>query len=474
MNRLFIGALTSLVLLCPGIARAQGTQPKYDTVTNVTNVTHASPGMYEDIEVMRRLMNEKLAGFSAAATIRGLVLANVTCAKCHSPVFHGVGLVDLDQDGRLDVLLSNQTPNDPGSIMNPDGTLRTDFLQPYRISEDYIYDPSRSNSNLRNRGNHPYIYDTLNQPGGLAHFESGVHRAHVAAGAASLDTEGTYLKGHGIVYTLTLPPTARDPRPQAPNPPPKPLSDWDRVLRDVRQEKPAPPEATKQTKEPTLGDTVLKLLADNGQHFSQLKPEELLTVAITFRTPRSLKIADGTPFLLDSYLRSHQGVVMELAIEGTDKKPEKKNETPTQSNPKTSVASTLQDYMLLADLHMKQNKAEEAINAYLKALEMKPDSKEQVTILQQLQRAYRQAKKEPEARLTDQKLKEYMSKMEEAQIKEWTQKLTQDAKPTPLPGKLVISATKKQLDDVGSGKMSFEDFKKAANVEFVTFPAEKK
>jgi tetratricopeptide (TPR) repeat protein len=475
MNRILIGILATLVFLCPGIARAQGTQAKYDNVTNVTNVTDRQAGMYEDIEVMRRLMNEKLGGFSAAATIRGLVLSDVTCAKCHSPVYHGVGMVDLDRDGRLDVLLPNQNViADPGSIMNPDGTPKTDYLAPYRVNTDYIYDLSRFNINLRHRGNAPYLIPDPNQPGALAHYEAGVHRALIAVGAASFDTEGIYLKGHGIVYTLTLPPTARDPRPQAPNPPPKPLTDWDRIRREVRQEKPAAPEANKQTKEPTLGDLVLKLLADNGKHFSQLKPEESLTVAITFRAPRAVQITDGTPILLDSYLRPHQGAGTELAVQQSAQKSEGKNDTSKQSNPKTSPASTLQDYMLLADLHMKQNKAEEAINAYLKALEMKPDSKEQVTILQQLQRAYRQAKKEPEARLTEQKLKEYMSKMEEAQIKQWMQQLTQDAKPTPLPGKLVISATKKQLDDVGSGKMSFEDFKKAASVEFVTFPAEKK
>ena len=472
MNRTVIGSLTALMLLCPGIAQAQGTQAKFDEVTRAPD---RQAGMYEDIEVMRRLLNEKLAAFSGAATIKGLVLSNVTCAKCHSAVFHGVGMVDLDGDGRLDILLPNQNViNNPGGIMNPDGTLKTDFLQPYLVSPNSIYNPSGLKSNLINPGNAPYFIPDPNQPGTVAHYEAGVHRAHIAAGAASFDTEGTYLKGHGVVYTLTLPPTARDPRPQAPNPPPKALSDWDRVRREVRQEKPAAPEASKQMKEPTLGDIVLKLLADNGKHFSQLKPEESLTVAITFRATRSAQVADATHILLDSYHRPVKGAVTELAIQESGQKPEGKNETPKQPGPKIGIASTLQDYLLLADLHMKQNKAEEAIKAYLQALEMKPDDKQHVNILQQLQRAYRQAKKEPEARLTDQKLKEYMSKMEEAQIKQWTQQMVQAAQPTSLPGKMIISATKKQLEDVGSGKMSFEDFRKAASVELVTFPAEMK
>ena len=47
--------------------------------------------------------------------------------------------------------------------------------------------------------------------------------------------------------------------------------------------------------------------------------------------------------------------------------------------------------------------------------------------------------------------------------------------PIPLPAKLVVSASKKALDAVAAGKMSFEEFKKAANVEYLSFPsAEKK
>jgi tetratricopeptide (TPR) repeat protein len=460
MNRIVISALASLVLLSPGIARAQGTQPKYDNVTNVTNVTHASPGMYEDIEVMRRLMNEKLNGFSAVATIRGQVLANAACINCHTANI-GVRMLDLDGDGRPDIFTSQyRNLNDPSKFV---GHVITGQANPSVLRPD--------------PGNTPYVYANVNTGTlyGVDYVDphASVHCAHIAVGAASFDSEGTYLKGHGVVYTVTLPPTSHDPRPQAPNPPPKALSDWDRVRREVRQEKPAPQEASKQTKEPTLGDIVLKLLADNGKHFSQLRAEESLTVAITFRT-HPVQLQDSNSVLLNSYHKRLLGAGTKSAVQDPSKYQETKDGTPKQSNPKTGVASTLQDYMLLADLHMKQNKAEEAINAYLKALEMKPSDTEQVNILQQLQRAYRQAKKEPEARLTEQKLKEYVSKMEVEQIKNWTLHLAQEAKPTSLPGKMIISATKKQLDDVGSGKMSFEDFRKAASVEFVTFPADKK
>ncbi len=43
-----------------------------------------------------------------------------------------------------------------------------------------------------------------------------------------------------------------------------------------------------------------------------------------------------------------------------------------------------------------------------------------------------------------------------------------------LPAKLVVTASKKQLLDVASGKMNFDMFCQAATVEYVNPPAEKK
>ena len=48
--------------------------------------------------------------------------------------------------------------------------------------------------------------------------------------------------------------------------------------------------------------------------------------------------------------------------------------------------------------------------------------------------------------------------------------------PMPLPGKLIIKVSKKYLDQVGSGRIDFDAFRKeAASVEYLTFdkPAEK-
>jgi hypothetical protein len=45
------------------------------------------------------------------------------------------------------------------------------------------------------------------------------------------------------------------------------------------------------------------------------------------------------------------------------------------------------------------------------------------------------------------------------------------ARPSPLPSKLIISAKKRILDQAGTQKISFDDFKKAATVEFLSFAA---
>jgi hypothetical protein len=54
------------------------------------------------------------------------------------------------------------------------------------------------------------------------------------------------------------------------------------------------------------------------------------------------------------------------------------------------------------------------------------------------------------------------------------QKFQQSARAAVLPGKLILTVSKKNLNQVGTGKMSFEDFKKAASVEFLSFGPEAK
>src|SRR5437763_703560 len=86
--------------------------------------------------------------------------------------------------------------------------------------------------------------------------------------------EGVYLKGYGVVYTATLPASARDVKPDAPRPAPKSLSEWERVRKQLHGEKVEPGPKDGGRASPSLTEKIAKVLADNGHHFSQLKEHE--------------------------------------------------------------------------------------------------------------------------------------------------------------------------------------------------------
>src|SRR5262245_47338857 len=92
-----------------------------------------------------------------------------------------------------------------------------------------------------------------------------ISRVHTSA-----PVEGNYLKGYGVVFTITLPRSAATTPAPSTQPAAKPLSDWERTRRELlgqpAPEAPATPPATR----PALIDALLKCLADNGRHFSQL------------------------------------------------------------------------------------------------------------------------------------------------------------------------------------------------------------
>src|SRR5262249_14250921 len=108
-----------------------------------------------------------------------------------------------------------------------------------------------------------------------------------------------YLKGQGAVYTLTLPNPPRQRALATRKTSAKPLTDWERARRAIRGDQLQPKESTpvKESVESGffaelenrgylgLTEAILKILAENGHNFSQLKDDEKVTVAVTFREP---------------------------------------------------------------------------------------------------------------------------------------------------------------------------------------------
>jgi hypothetical protein len=265
-----------------------------------------------------------------------------------------------------------------------------------------------------------------------------------------------------------------------------------------------------QPQEPTLTETLIKLLADNGHHFAQLGEKENITIVITFREPKvaspfgpiPISLEYGFPTNINSIqsgsllfgvgVNSDQGLTGSFAPGSGAQGPtqsinqqEKPNtgsgatdagsgngkgshvaqtpasggETGLGGKPSTSTAK---DLILLADLHFKQNKFAEAEALYHKALETvisDKDSAQKTEILRKLAQILVANGKYDEAKhLLEQILAKNSQEAKPVQ--------KEAPKPLPLPAKLIITAPKELLYQVGTKRIDFEAFSKAVTVEY--------
>jgi tetratricopeptide (TPR) repeat protein len=273
-------------------------------------------------------------------------------------------------------------------------------------------------------------------------------------GALPMNLEGVYLKGQGVVFTVTLPPPARNPVVSTSGASPKTSSEWDRVRREVRGEKPAASEKTSSLKGPSVAEILLRALADNGRHFTRLGADESLTVVVTFRAPSGGWAAD--PRFGDSpyYLYSESQL--------------KENPTVAYNLFKKGSPSSATDYELLGDLQLRQGKLNEGLQSYGKALELKPEGKRAAAIYMKAAQGLLQQKREEQARQMIQKGLDLLKKAQDKDV----QRGGTGGSPR-LPAKLIVSASKRLLDRAGPSGIGFAEFRKAAHVEYLTFPAGK-
>ena len=326
---------------------------------------------------------------------------------------------------------------------------------------------------------------TFGQPAGDGSlFRRSVVESQAAnTASAAPRTEGVYLKGYGVVYTATLPYPGFDPvAGTSANPTDKaPPSDWDRVRKELHGETTGQQARTVPGHKP-LSDVILKVLADNGQHFSGLGDGERITAAVTFRGAASCNNCHQNPW------GSPTGQQLPIEFFQLNGLPTETPGAPAPTSGGPGYVTDARNAALLGDLHMKQGKPQEAIQAYQKAADQLT---QMITHQQQTEVGLTQ--KDVPALLTAIDL---CNKLADAYVQsgqqdagsgmlkkagdlaKQAQKLTGapvTTNPPPalatLPGKLVVSATKKQLDDVGSGKMTFEEFRKAATVDY-TKPSE--
>jgi len=306
-----------------------------------------------------------------------------------------------------------------------------------------------------------------------SHDGLGVLRAWSQDGSDGA-VEGVYLNGYGVVFTATLPSSSRGGKPSDDKPATKQMTDWDRAQMELRGEKPAmattPPVAQRA---PSARDIILQVLADNGAHLSRLRDDERLTVVVTFHDRGSSLMSGALPTAVSGTLglTTSQGAVGGQNLYA-----------PRLASPQTvaplgaqnRAPSSARDYELLADLHLKQQEYQTAIEAYKKAID-----------------AYQEEAKSGQSGDGDagRNLRPLLLRQAQAQLglgqadraMELLQKArsanpgsspattakesTKDSGKPRIPSKLIISATKRQLDQVAQGKMTPEEFRKSATID---------
>jgi hypothetical protein len=265
--------------------------------------------------------------------------------------------------------------------------------------------------------------------------------------------EGAYLDGYGIIFTVTLPATSRDPMATTDGKPEPAMTEWERERRRLLGQ-PVPDKAP-PPKRASISEVLIKLLAENGKYFAGLKEDERVLIAVTFRGHATGSTVAGAQPSANSSADATASFLNQLAA-------------------REDRVASLES---LGDLHLKQGQPDKAIEAYSKALVAadeaandanrdEPASRARVSnALVRLAQAYLAAGKVDEARATMDRAKTAREEKPRA-----------DSGPKPrtankaaqlrVPARLTVSAPKKLLDQVGSGQISLDEFRKKVTVEY--------
>lgn len=344
---------------------------------------------------------------------------------------------------------------------------------------------------------------TLAETYGLPTHHGGPHPADAAHQPPAV--EGVYLPGRGLIFTATgLVGPGDEYVKSAPAAPPA-LSAWERARLELRGEK--LPAAKAPPPNPPLGQKLLSLLAESGQHFAQLAPDERVTFALTFRTTsactschdtkaapptRVWKIERGQAVQIADALAAsfNEGIARQVILKEQDDRAiaDKVKTARLASVEKSAVEA--ENAVLLGDLHAKQGKLAEAASAYeqalthyLRAYETAVQADRQIAGAdgKALLRGAELAAKLAQVRLAagdSEAAKKAV--LFAAKLTRQAEELTAPTPPTankmaqPLPSRLILSVPKKALDAAVANKLTPEEFRKAVDVEFIAFPPPEK
>jgi hypothetical protein len=435
MSRVCVSCLALLAVAVPAVPQSQ----KPDRTA-----------MYEDVEVMRRLL--------------GNAFAQAHPRPNWVSVYPQLGAANLAQT-RLN--FNNARFNQPGAR----------YVDPYGL------------------GNYPMTLDPyggintiVNDPLSYPNTVAATWGMSVVDRPAPPATGGTYLKGLGPVFDVTMDyaeaaglkapvrsaalaancarchGTAMDQKAKAtPAAAKKEAADpWDVELRHLRGDKePEAPAAPATRLGPNevcvpgkLTEVILDSLTRYGHRFRELAADERIAVVVTLKGgPKSAR------------------------------------SDPPSNDPAAQVKVQADEQLALADMHAKQGKTDEAVKAYQKAVELlsKPLRFADTTRHEQATRVVDEATKTLRSAhnkiaqnlLAAGKLDEAKAAIESAKTAtihiEGGAKAPAAPEKPPLPIKLTVTLSKKAIDDHRAGKVNAFDLRTAAEVEAVGFPkAEKK
>ncbi len=315
------------------------------------------------------------------------------------------------------------------------------------------------------------------------------HQALMEATSA----QGVYLKGQGVVYTMTLPLHFQKVVGGADKPATQPLTEWDRVRKELRGEK-VQADPAKPQPDVSIADAVLHVLADNGKNLTQLTDSDSVTVAITLSMQSCTKCHTGTGTSGRPGMMGGSGGAMMPGAPGGMRPPgagtigtlsgtgSAGGGTTAGSGGGSARTGAADDdraartefhkQALLGDLAMKQNDFAQAAVAYNKAMVnrrlLSTDANTELELVEVASKWARallaQGKADDAERIVRglAKLTEHLG---------GTPHADQSAVGKPamtLPSKLIITVPMKLLSQ-SAGRISFDEFRKAATIEYLTF-----
>jgi hypothetical protein len=448
MTRYWLFGSFALGLIVPTALRAQPPAPNAPAAKSAEK-----QAMYEDIEIMRRILNKQVGPVRISVEDPMTSTWNNSASRWGDFTVPGTQLQRYSTSARFEPLAVD--PSGGWFTPNVSNTLYGAWL-----GDIYYWSADSDHGKLR----------WITREGS--------------------NFEGAYLKGHGIVYTGSIPAASvagLEPPPRslhlvslctscheavsirklvepAAEPAREEPTQWEKVRREVRGVKdepaPKPPERVQRQDICTpgaLAELILETLAQNGHNFRALPATEGISVIVT--VPGFAAPAVGTA-------------------------PQRKE----KSEPSTAVR-TAKQLLDLADLHTKQGKSDEAAKTLADAIKRLADqplsypqetpydtvAKEILEAKQLLRMAYT---KQAQLLLAAGRLKEAREALDKAEsaslVVNGQEKPvvapSADKSSPALPAKLVVTVSKKLLDEVHTGKIDLPAFKKGAEVEAIGFP----